>query len=83
MDLLKEEKKLVEKKHKAFENLERKQKYLTGAVTSFKKARRELKAANIRLRVMRRQIKMEGIERPTIMQVYHPGDPGLGEENSE
>ena len=50
MDLLKEEKRLVEKKHKTLENLERKQKYLKGAVTSFKKARRELKVANVQLR---------------------------------
>jgi len=62
MDLLKEEKRLVEKKHKALDNLERKQKYLKGAVTSFKKARRELKVVNYQLRTIRQQIKAQGIK---------------------
>jgi len=82
MDLLKEEKKLVEKKHKAFENLERKQKYLTGAVTSFKKARRELKVANIQLRTIRRQIKAQGIEPFNAPETITEPEP-VEEENAD
>lgn len=62
MDLLKEVEKLVERKHKALENLKRKEKYLAGAETSFKKARRELKVTNAKLKIIRKQIKAQGIE---------------------
>lgn len=71
MDLLKDEEKLVEKKQKALENLQRKQKYLAGAQTSFRKARREFKIAVANLRTIRKQIKAEGIERPVV--IHTPG----------
>jgi len=82
MDLLKEEKKLVEKKHKALENLERKQRYLSGAVTSFKKARRELKIANVQLRTIRQQIKAQGIEDLTVPETIAEPEP-IEEENTD
>lgn len=66
MDLLKEEQKLIEKKKKALENLGRKEKYLAGAGTSFRKARREFRAAVKNLQAIRHQIKIEGIERPVV-----------------
>lgn len=84
MDLLKDEEKLVEKKRKARENLAKKAKYLAGATTSFKKARREFKIANARLKAIRQQIKAEGIERPVVINTPGvepiPADP---EESTE
>ena len=72
MDLLKEEERLVEKKQKAIENMKRKQKYLAGATTSFRKARRELKVANAKLKAIRQQIKAEGLERPAPEVIAEP-----------
>lgn len=64
MDLLKEEKRLIEKKHKALENLEKKKKYLGTIAKSVRKAKREFRLAAAELNVIRKRIKVEGIERP-------------------
>lgn len=72
MDLLKEEEKLIEKKQKALANLERKRKYFFTAQASFRKARRELKAANIRLRAIRKEMKYAGYERPVVPPASDP-----------
>lgn len=64
MDLLKEEKRLIDKKHKALENLGKKKKYLETAARSFRKAKREFKLAAVELNVIRKRIKVEGVERP-------------------
>lgn len=83
MDLLKEEKRLTERKHKALENLERKQKYLKGAVTSFKKARRELKVANVQLRTIRQQIRAQGLEDLTVPEVTVNVSESVEEESTD
>ena len=59
MDLLKEEKSLVEKKKKADENLRRKQRYFHNAGISLRKAEKEVKRAIKRLRNIRGKIKAQ------------------------
>lgn len=59
MDLLKESQKLISKKHKARDNLDRKRKYFLGAQTSFRKARREFKIAAKILQSFRKEHKFE------------------------
>jgi len=59
MDLLKDEQKLIDKKHKARDNVDRKRKYFTGAQTSFRKARREFKVAAKILQAFRKKHKFE------------------------
>lgn len=59
MDLLKEVQKLISKKHKARDNLNRKRKYFLGAQTSFRKARREFKMAAKVLHSFRKEHKFE------------------------
>ena len=87
MDLLKEETRLVDKKHKALENLERKKKYLAGAAKSFKKARREFRLAANELKVVRKKIVAEGIERPVITPDTKPeaveNKPAATEETTD
>lgn len=73
MDLLKEEKRLIEKKHKALENLEKKKKYLGTIAKSVRKAKREFRLAAAELNVIRKRIKVEGIERPADVIINTPG----------
>jgi len=82
MDLLKEEKKLIENRQKALENLERKKKYLTGATISLKKAEREFKNAGRKLSAIREQIKMQGIESFDIPEVIAEPEP-IEEESAD
>ena len=66
MDLLKEEEKLIGKLVKAKQEMERKERYLIKAQTSFVIAQREVKAAQTRVRRIRKQIRVQGIEDLTI-----------------
>ena len=59
MDLLKEEKRLIEKLVKARENVERKGKYLAKSQRSFMIAQREVKTASVRVRKIREKIKAQ------------------------
>lgn len=59
MDLLKEEKRLVEKLVKAREGAERKAQYLAKIRKSFTLAQREVKAASVRVRKIRKQVRMQ------------------------
>lgn len=79
MDLLKEEKRLIEKKHKARDNLEKKKRYLETAAKSFRKAKREFKLAAADLNVIRKRIKVEGVERPA--EPEPAPEPGVDEES--
>ena len=61
MDLLKEEKKLIEKLVKAREAVERKGKYLAKCERSFVIAQRKVRAATTRVRKIRVQIRAQGV----------------------
>ena len=66
MDLLKEEEALTKKLAKARESVERKEKYLAKIQRSLVIAQREVKADSVRVRKIRRQIRVQGIEDLTV-----------------
>ena len=78
MDLLKEEKRLIEKLVKARQDVERKGQYLTRVQKSFVIAQREVKAAKTRVRKIRKQIRVQGVEDLTVLELLDYPD-----ENSE
>lgn len=86
MDLLKEEKRLTEKKHKALENFQKKQRYLEAATTSFRKAKREFRLANIRLRAIRQSIKttIKNFDIPEkAVKEIEPSEPETAEKSKD
>jgi len=80
MDLLKEEKKLIEKLVKARQEVDRKLQYLTKSQGSFTSAQREVKAAETRVRKIRKQIRAQGVEDLTVPEpLDYPKVPAVPE----